>query len=235
MIDIHSHIIYGVDDGSKTLEESISILDNLSKRGITDIVFTPHYITETRYVSDKRSNYDILLKIREELKIRGININVYLGNEIYIDKNIYDLVLNEKMTTLNNSRYILIEFPMSGKYDDYIDIFNDLINIGFKVVLAHPERYTTIQKDYTLIEELKDIGVLFQSNIGSFANQYGKEAKKVVKRLAKDKLITFMGTDIHKEKDLIFIDKGLKKMAKYYSKEELDDILINNPKNILEK
>lgn len=235
MIDIHSHLIYGVDDGSKTLEESISILENLSNKGITDIIFTPHYITDTRYVSERKENYEELLTIKEELKIRGININVYLGNEIYIDKNITNLVLDRKISTLNNTHYILVELPMNGIYDDYIDIFSNLIRTGFKVILAHPERYTSIQKDYSLVNELKEIGVLFQSNFGSFSGQYGREAKKIVKKLAKDKLISFMGTDIHKEKDLIYTEKGIKKMEKYYSKEELDDILINNPKDILTK
>jgi len=235
MIDIHSHLIYGVDDGSNSLETSINILENYSKKGITDIILTPHYITESRYTSTRIDNYYILKKIEKELKNRGININIYLGNEIFIDNNIYNLVIDGKISTLNNSRYILIELPMSGIYSDYIDIFSDLIKIGFKVVLAHPERYNSFQKDYSLIKELNDLGVLFQCNLGSYIGEYGKEAKKTIKMMSNDKLISFIGTDIHREKNYSFINKGIKKMAKYYTKEELDDILINNPKNILKK
>ncbi len=234
MIDIHSHLIYNVDDGSKSLEESINILDNYSKNGITDIILTPHYINETKYNSLKSDNVKIFKGLRKELKKNNIDINIYLGNEIYIDNNIFDLIKENKISTLNNTEYVLVELPLNGIYNDYIDIFTSLINEGCKIVLAHPERYTSFQEDYNKILELEELGVLFQCNINSIINKYGNNSKKLFKRLLKDKKVTFLGTDIHKDvKDYSFIKKSIKKISKYVSDDYLNDILSNNAKNII--
>ena len=234
MIDVHSHLVYGVDDGSKTIEESVEILRNLYKMGITDTIITPHYINETIYVSPKLTNLKKLVKIKEQLIKENIDVNVYLGNEVYIDKNISKLVKENKICTLNNTEYILIELPMSGIYPDYIDIFSQLIDEGFKVILAHPERYISFQKDFNKIYELKEIGVLFQCNLGSILGEYGKESTKVIKRLLKEKLVYMIGTDIHHDKGKYdMLEKAIKKYKKYLSKNEIEDILKNNAKKIL--
>ena len=234
MIDIHSHLIYGVDDGSRSLEESIDILKNLSINGVTDIILTPHFINETKYTSLKLDNAKKFKELQKEVKNQNININLYLGNEIYIDKNIFKLIEENKICTLNNTEYVLVELPMSGVYSDYQDIINNLLNEGCKVILAHPERYDSFQKDYSKIDELLELGVLFQCNMDSIIGRYGMKAKKVMKQMLKDKKITFLGTDIHNSKeDYTFIEKSKKKMLKYISEDYLEDMLINNPKLII--
>lgn len=234
MIDIHSHLIYGVDDGSKTIEESLDILNNLSKNGVTDIIFTPHYITDTNYVSSKTNNIFKFYELKREIKKQGIDINIYLGNEIYIDPNILELIKQNEMCSLNNSEYILIELPMSGNYPDYQEIIKELMNIGFKVVLAHPERYTTFQKDFNKIKEMVDMGVLLQCNIDSILGYYGNDAKKTIKLILKDKLVTFIGTDIHSKKiDYSYLEKAKNKFKKYLTDEEIEDIFVNNAKKII--
>ena len=235
MIDIHSHLIYDVDDGSKSLEDSINILSDLSNNGVTDIILTPHYIVETNYVSSKKDNIKKLKEIQTELKKQGISINTYLGNEIYIDKDILKYIQDNEMCSLNNKEYILVELPMNGIYSDYIEIFNNLINIGFKVVLAHPERYTTFQRDYSLIDEVYNSNVLFQCNVESILGGYGKEAKKTIKYILKNKMISFMGTDIHKRKNDYGIDKCILKFKKYLTDDEIEDIFIKNAKKIITK
>ena len=234
MIDIHSHLIYGVDDGSRSLEESIDILKNLSINGVTDIILTPHFINETKYTSLKLDNAKKFKELQKEVKNQNININLYLGNEIYIDKNIFKLIEENKICTLNNTEYVLVELPISGVYSDYQDIINNLLNEGCKVILAHPERYDSFQKDYSKIDELLELGVLFQCNMDSIIGRYGMKAKKVMKQMLKDKKITFLGTDIHNSKeDYTFIEKSKKKMLKYISEDYLEDMLINNPKLII--
>lgn len=235
MIDVHSHLIYAVDDGSRSLEESIEILRNLSKVGVTDIIITPHYISDSNYDSTKIDNLSKLNKIKRELEDQNIDIRVYLGNEIYIDENIIDYIRENKICTLNNTEYTLIELPMSGIYADYVDIFCSLIDEGCKVVLAHPERYNAFQKDFSKIYELNNIGVLFQCNIESILGKYGKEAKKVIKRMLKEDLVYMFGTDIHHVKSSYdFIDKASNKILKYVSKEKLNDLLVNNAKKIIQ-
>ena len=234
MIDVHSHLIYNVDDGSKSLEESINIIKKYNEIGIKDIILTPHYITDTIYISEKNNNKKIMESLKKELKKENIDTNLYLGNEIYIDKDIEILLNNKKISSLNDSKYLLIELPMSGEYDGYFDIFLDLINLGYSVVLAHPERYGSFQKDFKKIYELKNIGVLFQCNIGSILGDYGKHSKKTIKRMMKEKLIYMFGTDIHhSKKDYLFLEKAKNKLKKYYTEEEIEDILKENARKII--
>lgn len=233
MIDIHSHILYGVDDGAKTIDESVDIIRNLYKNGITDIILTPHYIEYSSYNSNKKSNLEKLDSLKKKLKEEGINVNLYLGNEIYINNNILSLLKKGEISSLNDSKYLLIELPMSGKYDNYVEIFKELIENGYKVILAHPERYNTFKKDINLIYELKNIGVLMQCNIESILKTYGKDSYKTIKKLAKNKSINFIASDIHHKKDYEYINKARNKFKKYYSDSEIDDLLSNNQKDIL--
>ena len=236
MIDIHSHLIYGVDDGSKDIETSIDILDNLSKNGVTDIILTPHYITDTNYVSSKMDNIKKLIELKTEVKKQGININLYIGNEIYIDPNILELIKENKMCTINNTEYILVELPMSGNYQDYQEIFENLIRIGFKVILAHPERYVAFQKDLNRIDEMVNMGILLQCNIDSILGYYGKSAKKTIKYILKNKLVSFVGTDIHSKKnDYSYIEKAKNKFRKYLTDEEIENVFNNNASKIVKK
>lgn len=234
MVDIHTHLLYGVDDGSKSIEESISIIENLSNAGVTDIILTPHYINYSNYNSSKTNNEIRMQNLKSELSRENIKVNLYLGNEIYIDDEIITLLQNGVMSSMNNSKYLLIELPMSGNHESYYDIFLDLINLGYIVILAHPERYTSFQKDISKVYELQEIGVLFQCNIGSILGDYGKDAKKTIKKLLKEKLVTFIASDIHHgKKDYMFVEKAKDKIKKYLTDNEINDLFENNARKIL--
>ncbi len=234
MIDIHSHLLFGVDDGSRTLEESVHVIKKLSEVGYTDIILTPHYINDSTYVSTREENLDVLKRLKVGLIRNNVNVNLYLGNEIYIDSEIANLLKNNIISSLNDTKYLLIELPMSGESEIYYDIFLDLINMGYKVILAHPERYISFQKDFNKIYELKELGVLLQSNVGSILGDYGRGAKKTIKRLLKENLITFMGTDIHHNKEeYTFVLKAKKKMGKYLTQKQINNIFENNAKVLL--
>jgi len=92
MIDIHSHLLPGVDDGVKTPEESVEIIKNLHRQGITDIIITPHYVSETTWTSSRTNNRILLGRLQNQLRMQGIPVNIYLGNEIYIDRDIEKLL-----------------------------------------------------------------------------------------------------------------------------------------------
>lgn len=234
MIDIHSHLLFGVDDGSRTLEESVHVIKKLSEVGYTDIILTPHYINDSTYVSTREENLDVLKRLKVGLIRNNVNVNLYLGNEIYIDSEIANLLKNNIISSLNDTKYLLIELPMSGENEIYYDVFLDLINMGYKVILAHPERYISFQKDFNKVYELKELGVLLQSNVGSVLGDYGRGAKKTIKRLLKENLITFMGTDIHHNKEeYTFVLKAKKKMGKYLTQKQINNIFENNAKVLL--
>lgn len=234
MIDIHSHLLFGIDDGSRSIEESIYIINKLSKIGYTDIILTPHFINGSSYMSSRENNLELLKKLKVGLIKYKVPVNLYLGNEIYIDSEIIDLFKKGIISSLNNSKYLLIELPMSGENEIYYDVFLDLVNMGYKVILAHPERYISFQKDFNKVYELKELGVLFQCNVGSILGDYGSNAKKTIKRLLKEHLISFMGTDIHhNKKDYMFVENAKKKFRKYLTDKEIEDIFENNPRKYL--
>ena len=236
MIDIHSHLLFSIDDGAKTIDESIKILKDLEMVGYTDIILTPHYILESSYSSNKENNLYLMEKLKDKVLENKININLYLGNELFINNEIVDLLKKGEISSLHDSSYLLVELPMSGEYENYIDIFGELISMGYKVILAHPERYLAFQKDFHKIEELEDVGVLLQSNLESILGRYGNGAKKMVKRLLKEHKISFLATDIHHPKnDISVFDKARKKILKYIDEGEYNSLVNINPKKIIEE
>lgn len=195
MIDIHSHILPGVDDGARSLKESVEIVKELVAAGVTRIVATPHFVDETIYTSPKSVNEKILDEVRAAVHEAGVEVELYLGNEIYMTERLVELIENGTVATIAGSRYVLVELPMSGDYPNYEDIILETLNAGYKVVLAHPERYTefTIEK----VEELARMGVLMQCEMGSLSGRYGKTARKMAREIARKRLVWKIASDIH--------------------------------------
>ena len=234
MIDLHSHILPGIDDGAKSFDVSLAILKGLREHGVSDVVATPHFVNGSSYMSTVAENRQLVEMLQEKADEADLDIEIHLGNEIYIDRDIPKLLHSHMITTMDESKYLLVELPMSGEYPDYEDILLSLNYAGYQVILAHPERYHTVWKDFSILEDLAEQGILFQCNLGSFIGQYGKHAKKTAQKIAKDKLIYCVGTDIHHERDYTEIAKAQKKLRKYYEFYELDAILVQNPLKIVQ-
>lgn len=209
MIDIHSHIIYGIDDGCKTIEDSIRTIVNLKNSGFDKLILTPHYIKGSNYNKDNKEKKERLSTLKKELESKGIDIELFLGNEIYITDDIDELVLKKEVTTLNKSRYILIELPLYNKINNVEDYIYELKLKGYIPVIAHPERYSYFQENYKEVNKLYESGVLFQSNYGSIIGNYGKEAEKLLEHLLKNNMVTFMATDIHRPESSLINNFGL--------------------------
>lgn len=203
MIDIHSHIIYGIDDGCKTIDESINTIINLKKIGFDKLILTPHYINGSNYNKNNKEKKERLNVLKEELLKRNIDISLYLGNEIYVNDEIDELVLSKEVTTLNKSRYLLIEFPLYNKVNNVSDYIYELQIKGYKIIIAHPERYEYFKENYKEVNNLYKSGVLFQCNYGSLIGKYGKESQKLIEYLLKNNMVTFMATDIHRPESSI--------------------------------
>ena len=219
MKDIHNHLLFGIDDGSSTLEESIKILNEMNNRGVTDIVLTPHYIIGTNY----NCNNKIKIKKLEELQ-KLTEIKLYLGNEVFIDNNIYEYIKNEEISTINNSKYLLVELPLREKLDIAYEILFNLRNKGIVPIIAHPERYHYI-KINDLVEFI-NLGCLLQGNITSLIGKYGKDAEANLKLLLKKHMIHILGTDTHHE--CSNLNNCYIQLDKLIDKDMKDDILFNN-------
>ena len=171
MKDLHTHILYGIDDGVKTIEESIKILNDLATRGVTDIVLTPHYIEDTTYNANNEEKRKRLEVLKQKLSDKKTNINLYLGNEVYIDENIPNL-LEKEISTINGGKYILMELPLNSKSLILDEVLYKLSKLNLIPIIAHPERYSSYYKDYDFFSNLIEKGCLLQLNLGSIYGSY---------------------------------------------------------------
>ena len=212
MIDLHSHILFETDDGSKSLEESVIMAKEAYDAGFTTICCTPHYL-EPQYKKTKEENTKTLERLKEELEKNNIPIELFLGNEIYIVNNIEELVENNITSRIGNSEYILFELPLFQKLSNAVDIIRNLPYT--KLILAHPERYEYVQKDISYLDDFIEMGVLLQGNYESILGKYGRTAQKTLKKLLKQKKIDFLSTDTQMEE----IQRNLRKIVKedYYN------------------
>ncbi|MBQ2638174.1 hypothetical protein IJF89_00635 [Candidatus Saccharibacteria bacterium] len=234
MIDLHTHLLPAIDDGADTFEESVAILQELAAHGITELFLTPHYIPATIYDSPRADNLKLLAELKKALKEEtDLNLKLHLGNEIYLTPQISQLLKRKVLSPLGDSRHLLVELPISGLFDSYENIFANLIAEGYQIVLAHPERYLSVQKDFKLLKRLDSLGILFQANLCSIIGQYGRRAQKTVKKMAKKDLIFCFGTDTHHARDFSEIDLALAKLTKLYGKAKLDTLLVDNPLKII--
>lgn len=234
MIDFHNHIIFDVDDGAQDIEQSIKMLKEAQEAGITDVILTPHYMEEYYEVGTKAIAKRMEI-INQEIEKNNINIKLHQSNEVYITSNIINLLKNERVSTVAGSKYVLMETPMLQAPMNFRQIIYDLKSNGYIPVIAHPERYEYIQKNPQIVYDLIQDGVLFQSNIGSIIGIYGNDAKKTVKKLLKHKMVHFIGTDTHRPNSIYpKVEKALKKLGKIVPEDELEKIICENAKCVLE-
>ncbi len=229
MIDFHSHILPAIDDGSKSMEDSIQILREAREAGFSKIISTSHYLEG--YYEIKEEDRKRLI---QELKNEDIGLELYVGSEIYITENMIDLLKEKKASSINNSKYVLFEIPMNNKTMLTKEIIYRLIENGYVPVLAHPERYSFIQQNPEELEELVDMGTLCQSNYGSIIGLYGKKTEKTVKKLLKNNLIHFLGSDVHRQEQIYNkIPKAIKKIKKIISEDKFIELSEINPQKVL--
>lgn len=235
MIDIHSHILNNVDDGSTSIENSISILKKAEIAGFTDIILTPHYI-EGHYENNKKDIRDKIKSLKQVVYNEDIVVSLHHGNEVFLTENSPRLIYEGKIATLANSRYVLFEVPFTTRMINLETIIGELINMGCIPVLAHPERFSFIQNDPSSLIKLLKLGILAQSNYGSFIGYYGKEVKKTAEILLENRLVQFMGSDTHREGHIYEnIDKIMKRLESITEDSKyINEITTINPKLILD-
>ncbi|MDD3723121.1 MAG: histidinol phosphatase [Lutibacter sp.] len=205
-VDIHSHFLPNIDDGSKSMEESVALLRRMHSFGIKHIICTPH-VMESVWENSSEAIQLKLDALNAHLKsIDFTDISITAAAEYMLDSNFEHLLKTEKLRTLKDN-YILVELSfLSAPVNLYEILFNIQI-AGYKPVLAHPERYSYYHNDFSAYKKLKDAGCLFQLNLLSLSNYYGSAVTAAAQTLLKQQLIDFVGTDTHKHHHLDFLEK----------------------------
>ena len=196
MIDIHSHILPMVDDGSEDMHMSIEMARMYIENGIKTVIATPHYI-DGSIATSLENNRTTLKELRMELEKEKIDLEVLLGNEAYISLDLVKDIEEGKVSTLNGTRYILIELPMHDIPLYVEDMIFELLLKGYTPIIAHPERNTKIMEDPNILYNYIDKGALAQLNLPSIEGRYGEEVKATAGILLKHNMIHFLGTDSH--------------------------------------
>lgn len=234
MVDMHSHILPGVDDGSRDSEETYKMLTEAYDAGFTKVISTSHYYLGY-YEEDENTRKAYIDTINNKLQGMQCNLQICIGSEIFITNEIVNLLKEQKASSINGTKYVLFETAFGLKPQNLKDVIYSLMSNNYIPIIAHPERYSYVQKNPNVLLELIDLGVLFQSNFGSIIGQYGKEAKKTVKLLLKNNFIHFLGTDAHRKNTIYTaIPQALESLKEIISEEELEELTTINPNLVLE-
>ena len=198
MIDIHSHILPGLDDGSGDMDKSLAMAEVALEAGITDIIATPH-CNQKRFFENYTSKklFDELERFKAELKAASMDINVYLGAEVFATDDIIPLYREKKLMTLNFSRYMLVEFDFYSDLAFMENTLYDLLDEGVVPILAHPERYFALQEQPDAAMIWHDEGVGIQLNRGSLFYKFGSGAYHLARSLLSSGHVSCIASDAH--------------------------------------
>lgn len=232
MVDIHTHIMPNIDDGAESINETYEMLKMEIEQGVTDVILTPHAIN----IPKKRKEYDEYLNgfktVQNIISSNDLNINVYLGCEIFILDTTYDDLINKRIHTIENSKNILVELPLT-EIMTFKQIENALYNLSlrYKVILAHAERYHYLRiEDIFKLSKYADI----QVNAGSILGVEGDYVKKRSFQLLKNKIPSYVASDCHSTRTR---RPNLKEarviVEKKYGKEYSDLVFDINPNKLI--
>ncbi len=196
-IDIHSHILPGIDDGAKTLEESVQLVTEMAGWGFERLTCTPHITKKFRNTPETiREKFDIL---NNALSANGLSIDLRMSAEYRLNPETWPEILKSGQFMPIEDRYILMEFPINEPTDmgdlNPMEEFLKVVSLGLTPILPHPERYFYLHHDDLL--RYVDAGVKIQSNYGSLAGVYGSEVCKRAQSLIDEGIVSFLATDMH--------------------------------------
>lgn len=221
-VDIHSHLLPGIDDGASTIEDTKNLIKGLEEIGIKKFITTPHVMGEVW----QNTSIEIKKKLSTtlpELKIPDIDSRFRVAAEYMIDEEFRKLFKKEKLLTLKEN-FVLVEMSYISPSIQLYDILFELQSAGYQPLLAHPERYNFYHHSIAEYKKLKSIGCFFQLNMLSATGYYGEHVSKISNSLLKEGLIDFIGSDVHHLRHL----EGLNKRVVLKNYEHLTPIFQNN-------
>jgi protein-tyrosine phosphatase len=230
-IDIHNHILPGLDDGPEYLSESIEMAKIALKNGINKIVASPHH--NEYHQPSKNEILEETDKLNTELKKQSIPVNIYPGNEVRIAPDIIEKLLDKDILTLADSEYVLLEFPFHNIPIFAANIVYEIINNGWTPILAHCERIYDIQQNPRLVDKYISMGCLLQVNSNSITGELGKTSYKTAIEFLKRGQIDIIASDAHSSYDRVpEFQKALAQISKVTGIDKAEAMVSETPAKI---
>ncbi len=235
LVDVHCHILYGLDDGAKTIKQSFELVLDAYKKGITSIIFTPHYRRgHFKFDIQKVDNHfaHIVKLCADYLP----DVKLYKGCEIFYNSDVPKKLSRGELYTLAGSKYVLMEFSPTVQFDYISTSVRDIVNYGYWPIIAHAERYACMRKNLENADTLIDEGGFIQINADSILGKCGYGYKSYCKKLLKNGLVHFVGTDCHDiKKRGIRLNEAASYVANKFGTEYAEELFCDNPRHIVEK
>lgn len=229
MIDLHSHILPELDDGSQSLRESLAMARMAVDSGVTAMVATPHCIDDRT-----REVYDAWALMQEVLQEHEIPLKLFPGMEIFGTTDTVRLLQEGKLLTLNGSRYPLIEFSFHSTGEEETRILRSVCKAGFRPIVAHPERYAYVQRDPRIVNRWHRMGCLLQVNRGSLLGRFGRHAQQTAFELVDRGFAAVVASDAHSHRMRTpWLEDVWTMLAKEFSPLCARTLLRENPQKIL--
>jgi protein-tyrosine phosphatase len=224
-VDMHSHLLPGLDDGSESIEDSLILIKEFAAMGYTKLICTPHIMGDF-YKNTPENIFEKLTLLRNAVEKAGINIQLDAAAEYYLDEWFMDRLENkENLLTFGAGKYLLFETSYINSSAYFDEAVFKIKSLGIFPVIAHPERYTYLYQSFDKVTEMHNKGVLFQLNINSLSGYYSKASQEFSKRMIDSNMISFIGSDCHGIRHIEALKKS--RVTKMYKK-LLQSPLLNN-------
>lgn len=194
--DVHSHFIPGIDDGAQTVEQSVELVRAMYELGYRKVITTPHVMADG-YKNTPEVILGGLEKVRRALQEQGIDITIEAAAEYYLDHELENLIREKRVLTFGGNM-LLFELPFISEPVVLLSVVFEMQTAGYRPVLAHPERYQFWHTDFSMMQKLKDRGVLFQLNTIALMGAYGPGAKRTAEKLIDQGWYELIGSDCHR-------------------------------------
>ncbi|MBI5586564.1 MAG: capsular biosynthesis protein [Deltaproteobacteria bacterium] len=233
MIDLHCHLLPGVDDGAKDLEESLAMARLAVNDGIRAIVATPH-VRNGLYHHTREELEERFIRLKEYLQVQGLPLTLYLGADIHLSPGLIQHLERQELPSINNRRYLLLELPSFALPSALQEILFKLRAKGFIPVVTHPERNGAIQKNPEQAVELSRFGALFQVTAMSLTGEFGGKVRDCAAALLEKGLVQVLATDAHSPRNRPpFLAAGVRAAEKLIGKEAALRLVTDHPERIL--
>lgn len=233
IIDIHSHMLPGVDDGARSSADTKELLNESYRQGVRTVIFTPHYQAGV-YRNERGQLEERFNHIKEMMNSELPDLELFLGNEIYFSSDVPDMLAQGRLCTLAGSKYVLVEFATNVSYDFLKNSLYRILLEGYVPVLAHAERFGCLYKKVSLVEDIVDMGAYIQVNAESVTKKAPHKVKGFVRKLIDNDLLHIIATDTH---DLKYRKPNFRDcvafLEKKYEQEYIRMLLIDNPQKII--